>query len=231
MYAPTPKCRDTDYIDFLIASPRAFCCTEAAKVQPESPDAPAHDAFTRLLHRLEPDPATLWDEARPMVHPKSGLLVLDDSTLDKHYAKKIELVSRHWSGKHERVVWGINLIGLVWTDGDTVIPRDYRVYDKAKDGLTRNDHFLAMLKQAKARGFEPSCVAFDSWYSGPENLKAVRARLDLPDPVEGQPQGGPRPPGLPGRRRGGDRPRGDDRSPGGVRVDPGLQGGLPGRRR
>ena len=68
MYAPKPKCRDTDYIDFLIATPRAFCCTEAAAVQPESPDPPAHDAFTRLLHRLEPDPATLWDEARPMVH-------------------------------------------------------------------------------------------------------------------------------------------------------------------
>ena len=110
MYDPKPKCRDTDYIDFLIASPKAFCCTEAAAVQPESPDAPAHDAFTRLLHRLEPDPATLWDEARPMVHRKGGLLVLDDSTLDKHYAKKIDLVSRHWSGKHKRVVWGINLI-------------------------------------------------------------------------------------------------------------------------
>ena len=59
MYAPRPKCRATDYIDFLIASPKAFCCTEAAAVQPESPDPPAHDAFTRLLHRLEPDPATM----------------------------------------------------------------------------------------------------------------------------------------------------------------------------
>src|SRR6266436_3134685 len=85
MYAPQPKCRDTDYIDCLIATPRAFCCTEAAKVQPESLDPPAHDAFTRLLHRMEPDPATLWDEARPMVHTKGGTLVLDDSTLDKHY--------------------------------------------------------------------------------------------------------------------------------------------------
>jgi hypothetical protein len=39
MYAPKPKCHDTDYIDFLIASPKAFCCTEAAAVQPESSDA------------------------------------------------------------------------------------------------------------------------------------------------------------------------------------------------
>ena len=29
--------------------------TEAAKVQGEEEQAPAHDAFTRLLHRLEPD--------------------------------------------------------------------------------------------------------------------------------------------------------------------------------
>lgn len=161
MYDPKPKCRDTDYIDFLIASPEAFCCTEAAKVQPESPDAPAHDAFTRLLHRLEPDPATLWDEARSMVRKEGGVLVLDDSTLDKFHAQKIELVTR--------------LITLVWTDGDTVVPCDYRVYDKATDGRTKNDQFRAMLKEAKARGFEPGCVAFDSWYSGLENLKAIRA--------------------------------------------------------
>src|SRR4051812_202262 len=92
------KCRETDYIDFLIASPRHFSCMEAAKVQPETPDAPAHDAFTRLLRRLEPDPETLWAEARPLVHRKGGVLVLDDSTLDKPYATKMESVTRHWSG-------------------------------------------------------------------------------------------------------------------------------------
>jgi hypothetical protein len=175
MYAPKPKCRDTDYIDFLIATPGAFCCTEAAAVQPGSPDSPAHDAFTRLLHRLEPDPATLRDEARPMAHREGGLLVLDHSTLDKHYARKIDLVARHWSGKHKRVVRGINPITLVWTDGDRVVPCDYRLYDKAKDGLTKNDHFRAMLGAAEVRGSAPRCVAFDSWYSGLENLEAVRA--------------------------------------------------------
>src|SRR4051794_32775274 len=103
-FANAIKCRDTDYIDFLVASPRSFSCAEAAKVQPESdPSPPAHDAFTRLLRRLEPAPATLWQEARPMVHREGGLLSLDDSTLDKPYAKTIELVGRHWSGKHKRV--------------------------------------------------------------------------------------------------------------------------------
>ena len=43
---------------------------------------------------------------------KRGVLVIDDTTLDKPYAKKIELVRRHWSGKHRRVVSGINLRAL-----------------------------------------------------------------------------------------------------------------------
>lgn len=168
------KCRDTDYIDFVIASPRTFSCTEAAKVQPDSIDPPAHDAFTRLLTRMEPDPETLWREARPFVHRKGGLLVLDDSTLDKPYARAIDLVTKHWSGKHHGVVLGINLATLLWTDGDRHIPCDYRLYDKAKDGLTKNDHFRAMLLAAHERGFTPGCVAFDGWYSSLENLKLIR---------------------------------------------------------
>ena len=88
------KCRDIDYINFTIASPKLFSCTEAAGVQPDSHDPPAHDAFTRLLHRMEPDPETLWTEARPLVHRDGGLLVLDDSTLDKPDAKAIDLGPR-----------------------------------------------------------------------------------------------------------------------------------------
>jgi hypothetical protein len=126
------------------------------------------------LHRLEPDPVTLWDEAAPLVDRTRGILVLDDSTLDKPYARRIELVTRHWSGKHKRVVHGINLLTLLWTDGDALIPTDYRLYAKAGDGLTKNDHFRALLASAQARGFRPACVGFDSWYAGLDNLKAVR---------------------------------------------------------
>ena len=48
-----------DYVNFIIAMPRDVTATEAERVQPESKDAPAHDAFTRLLGRLEPDAETL----------------------------------------------------------------------------------------------------------------------------------------------------------------------------
>lgn len=169
-----PKYNEYEYINFLIASPRVFSCTEAARVQPEQENPPAHDAITRLLHRLELDNEELWAEATEQVDPKRGVMVLDDSTLDKQYATQIELVTRHWSGKHHQVVSGINLISLLWGDGERHIPCDYRLYDKDHDGLSKNDHFLAMLATAKQRGFEPECVIFDSWYSSLANLKTIR---------------------------------------------------------
>jgi hypothetical protein len=95
-----------DYIDFLIATPKACSATEAARAQPDRPDAPAHDAFTRLRTRLDPDPDALWVEAQAQVDRTGGVLVVDDSTLDKPSATAIALVTRHWSGKHRAVVRG-----------------------------------------------------------------------------------------------------------------------------
>lgn len=160
---------------FVLATPRNVTATEAARVQPDHPQRPAHDAFTRLLHRLEPDPSTLWDEVRPLVRRGAGVLLIDDSTLHKPYAEKIELVTQHWSGKHRSVVWGINLISLVWTDSDRLYPVDYRIYDKARDGYSKNDHGRDLLLTAKNRGFTPECVLFDRWYASLDNLKQVRA--------------------------------------------------------
>ena len=134
------KVTDLDYINFLVASPLVFSCTEAARVQPEGPRRAAHDALTRLLHRRDPDSTSLWDEAMQHVILHDGLLIVDDSTLDKPYAQQIALVHRHWSGKHHRVVAGINLVMLLWSDGTDAIPCDYRLSDKPVDGEMRVRH-------------------------------------------------------------------------------------------
>jgi putative transposase len=167
------KVSEYDYIDFLIGTQQAYSCTEAARVQPEAEDAPAHDAVTRLTHRLLPSTERLWQEAKEQVDVTTGVLIADDSTLDKWYSRKIGLVTRHWSGKHKRVVSGINLVSLLWTDGERYIPIDYRIYHKQQDGLTKNDHFRQMLQTAYERGFRPECVCFDSWYASLKNLKLV----------------------------------------------------------
>ena len=176
MVAPMrePKVTADQYVDFLIGSPRQGTATEAERTQPLSDDPAAHDAYTRLLHRLEPDAEALWADVRGDVHLRSGVLVVDDSVLDKPYARKMDLVHHQWSGKHHGVVEGIGLVTLLWTDGDRHVPCDYRVYDKGTDGKTKNDHFREMLTVAKGRGFRPECVLFDSWYAALENLKHCR---------------------------------------------------------
>ena len=86
----------------------------------------------------------------------------------------MELVTHHGSGKHKQVVSGINRITLMWTDGDSHIPCDYRLYNKDHDGLTKSDHFQALIATANDRGFAPECVGLDSWYSSLKNLKTIR---------------------------------------------------------
>lgn len=82
-----PKANNFDDIQFLIAAQKVFTCTKAARCQPKLQNPPAHDAFTRLLRREPPDTEALWEEARTLVEHEQGLLVVDDTTLDKPYSK------------------------------------------------------------------------------------------------------------------------------------------------
>lgn len=143
---------------------------------PPSESAPVHDAFTRLLQRQPPETAALWQEVRRLVRGREGVLVLDDTTLDKPYRQPRGLVTYHWSGKHHRVVKGINLLTLLWTDGQRRLPCDFRVYDKPTGGETKNAHFRTTLEAAQARGLAPRYVLFDSWYASLANLKALTSR-------------------------------------------------------
>ncbi|MFO0881821.1 MAG: transposase [Gemmataceae bacterium] len=123
---------------------------------------------------MEPDSETFWQEARPQVDLAASVIQDEDAVLDKPYARHIDLVGRHWSGKHYGIVQGIDLVLLLWTDGDRLIPCEYRINHDAKVA-TRNDHFRAMIDVAHGRGFQPACVLFDCWYSSLENLKHLRS--------------------------------------------------------
>jgi len=77
----------------------------------------------------------------------------------------MDLVTHHWSGRHQQVVKGIDLLTLLWTEGQSLIPCDFRVYDKPQGGKTKNENFQDILQKAKERGFAPEYVLMDSWYS------------------------------------------------------------------
>ena len=99
------KCTEHDYINFLIASSRVFTCTEASKCSFLDSSSPAHDSFTRLLGRQPPDTDALWGEVKDLIIPETGLLIIDDTVLDKPYAKHMDLVYRQWSGNLQAMEW------------------------------------------------------------------------------------------------------------------------------
>ena len=66
-----------------------------------------------LLSRLPPDRAALWQEAEPLINQRCGLLVVDAVTLDKSYTQEMNLLTHHWSDKHQAVVEDINLTTLL----------------------------------------------------------------------------------------------------------------------
>ena len=123
------KCTEFDYINFLVASSRVFSCIEASKYSFLDSNSPAHDSFTRLLRRQLSDTESLWEEVKNLVNPEIGLLIIDDTTLDKPYSKHMDLVYRQWSGKHHQIVNGINLETVVWTNNEAIILVDFRIYD------------------------------------------------------------------------------------------------------
>ncbi len=80
----------------------------------------SHDQFTRLLQmpRCWPTPVA---ELRAAWRGVGGWLELDDTVLDK-FGRHIFGVTWVYSSRLQKVVLGLNLVVLIWTDGQRRIP-------------------------------------------------------------------------------------------------------------
>ncbi len=78
----------------------------------------SHDSVNRFLLREQYEPKDLFIELRPHINLSGGTLSGDDTVIDKPYSDPnlTELIGYFWSGKHHRVVKGIQLITLYYTD-------------------------------------------------------------------------------------------------------------------
>lgn len=152
-----------------MSEPKSASCRRLAEVMGIS-----HDSVNRFLLRESYEPRDLYNEAARLLNLTGGTLNVDDSTLDKPYSRHMELVCRCWSGKHHRVVQGVNVITLYYTDPQgRSLPVNYRVYDKAEK-KTKNEYFREMLEEVLEFGLKPDFMTADSWYSCVINLKKVR---------------------------------------------------------
>ena len=165
------------YIEYLISTPLNYTCSNLA----DHLDDTSHDAVTDYLLRERLTSNHLWEVAQHLIDDsEESYLIIDDSVQNKQHSKVIELVKRQYSGAAGGLVRGIGVVNLVHTNGNgDFCPTDFRIYAKAHDGKTKNDHFREMLIEAKSnKQLEAQTVLFDSWYASWQNLKLVH-RLDL----------------------------------------------------
>ncbi len=170
--ASTAKCNEEIYSLYLLSDPYNTSCTRLSEIMKTI----SHDSVNRFLERERYEPKDLFDAEKDKIDRVGGTLSVDDSVLDKPYSdpSKADLIDHFWSGKHHRVVKGIHLITLFYTDIQGIsVPVNYRIYDK-RVGKTKNDFFKEMLLDVLSWGLIPAWVTGDSWYSSLPNLKLLR---------------------------------------------------------
>ena len=136
----------------------------------------SHDSVNRFLLRERYDSKDLFDEVKQHVDLIGGTLSGDDTVIDKPHSDPslTELIGYFWSGRHHRVVRGIQLITLCYTDlSGKSIPINYRIYNK-QEYQTKNDYLRDMIAEVLDWGLQPKMVTTDAWYSSQDNLKLLK---------------------------------------------------------
>ena len=96
--------------------------------------------------------------------------------IEKPYSQveSTELVGYYWSNKERRVLRGIPLITLYYTDPTGVqVPVNYRLYDKREE-KSKNDYFREMVAEVLAWGLVPASITTDAWYASRQNLRFLK---------------------------------------------------------
>jgi hypothetical protein len=141
-----------------------------------SPIELSHDSVSYWLKKSKYQLPEVFKQTKDIIGDKEGDLVFDDSVLDKHRSKKIDLVNTQYSGNKHGVSNGIGMVNTLWNDVNNKehVPVDFGIYNKSEDGKTKNDDFREMLRQSIKRGINFSITIFDTWYSSLNSLKVVR---------------------------------------------------------
>jgi NADPH:quinone reductase-like Zn-dependent oxidoreductase/transposase len=133
----------------------------------------SHDRLTRMLQG-DWSGQTLLPLALGALFPVAGgSLIIDDTVVEKPYARRLGEAAWVRASKHRKVVFGVSVVLLVWTAGQTRIPVAFRVWKKG--GPSKSALALERLRSARnRRKCKPQVVLWDSGYPSKPLLKRRR---------------------------------------------------------
>ena len=143
------KCSKDLYCVFLKVTSQRYSSLALSEVAPINL---SHDSVSRWLEEAHIKPKDIWNEAKDKILGTKGIIVADETVLNKNRSKRIELVRWQYSGTVHDIVHGIGMLNFLWVnDKREVAPMDVRIWEPKEDGYTKNDHFREMLKIAKRK--------------------------------------------------------------------------------
>jgi hypothetical protein len=154
-----------DYCQYLLSTQINYTLTHYA----DHCARLSHDLVNRYLKEEKLTARVIWEQvSSSIIQSERGYLLFDDTVLDKRYSQAIEGVRWQYSGNAHQVIRGVGLVNCIYVNPEThqfgLI--DYRVFDPERDGKSKIDHVLDMLRNAihhKQLLFH--CVLMDSWYA------------------------------------------------------------------
>lgn len=144
-------------------------CVSLAKVAKCS-----HDSLPRVLEGKSLCWQTLLTSfiLRTFGKLQDGYLMIDDTTISKNFAKKIENISWIYDSKIGRSILGLQIVVIAWSNGAITLPLALRVYQKDSK-KSKIDLACELLQYCKKRGIKPEYVSFDSWYAASQVFKTL----------------------------------------------------------
>jgi len=179
------------YSDYLIS---AFGQTTGTGLAELLGGTVSHDRIQRFLSHNEFTSGDLWQvvkrHVRAIQQPE-GVLIIDDSIAEKPYTDENEIVCWHYDHAQDRQVKGINFLSALYHVQNISLPVGFRLVAKTeyyldqKDGKTKrrspvskNEHYQALLRQAKQNRIPFQFVLNDVWYASSDNMMFVKHELE-----------------------------------------------------
>lgn len=166
------KVTTQSYGQFLVNSPVNFTGTYFA----DTVDELEHDSVYRFLKNSRLTPALLREKMSDIVaYSPHGRILFDDTVLDKNSSHKIEGAVSQYSGNAHHVVTGIGVVTCVYYNPttDRYYPLDFRQYDIERDGKTKLDHVMDMMKEVMRQDIPFSHFLMDSWYATSDIMNQI----------------------------------------------------------
>jgi hypothetical protein len=155
----------TTYVVGLLCVAQNSNCSRLAHITNRSPDALSRILQSVARLSIQTILATI---VRTLEKISEGYFIIDDTTVNKEYAKVIEKCYWLWSTNDDKFIFGYNVVVLVWSNGALTIPLAWLYYKKSKekkDQTTKIELAQMLMKYAKQElKLATKYISFDSFY-------------------------------------------------------------------